>query len=231
MKILCTICARGNSKGLKNKNIKKISGVPLLKYTIDHALQSNMFNEIVFSSDDKKMINLSKKFGITNTIIRPNYLASDKAGKLDSIKHAVKKIEKKLAVKFDVIVDLDVTSPLRTISDIKNAYKLFLKNNASSVISATLSKKNPYFNQVIQKKDGVKLVKASTKYYRRQDTPRVYDLNASIYIYRRNSLLNSNTIYTKGSLLYIMPAERSIDIDDINDFKYVEYLMKNKNEK
>ena len=154
-------------------------------------------------------------------------MASDRAGKLDSIKHAVKKIEKKLEKKYDIVIDLDVTSPLRTITDIKNAYKLFLNSNASSVISATPSKKNPYFNQVIQKNDCVKLIKPNNKYYRRQDTPKVYDLNASIYIYRRDSLLRSNTIYTKRSFLFIMPAERSVDIDSINDFKYVEYLMKN----
>jgi len=226
MKILCTICARGNSKGLKNKNIKKLNSVPLLKYTIDHAIQSKIFDEIVISSDDKKIIMLSRKYGIKETIVRPRYLATDKSGKLAAIKHAVETTEEKLKKKYDIIIDLDVTAPLRNIKDIKNAFNLFLKSKANILMSATPSRKNPHFNQVIQKSNGVKLVKPKTKYLRRQDAPNVYDLNASIYIYNRNILHKTNTIFTKNSILYIMPEERSIDIDSINDFNYVEYLMK-----
>ena len=107
---------------------------------------------------------------------------------------------------------------------------LFLKKKASIVISASESKKNPYFNQVFQLKNRVKLVRQKKKkIQRRQDTPRVYDLNASIYVYKRYTLLKSNSIYTNKSYLYVMPYRRSVDIDDKLDFKIVEYLMRNKN--
>ena len=227
-KILCTICARGNSKGLKNKNIKKINGSPLLKYTIDHALKSKIFDNIVLSSDSKRIIQLARDLGLKDIINRPKKLATDQSGKLDVVKHALRVIEKRYAIKYDVIIDLDVTSPLRIVSDIKKAYNLFLNNNSNILISATPSKKNPFFNQVIQKNNSIKLVQSKIKYLRRQDAPNVYDLNASIYIYKRETLLNTNTIFTKDSSLYIMPEERSVDIDNINDFNYVEYLMKRK---
>lgn len=231
MKVLCTICARGNSQGLKSKNIKKINGFPLIKYTIDHAIKSKLFEDILVSTDNKKIASLSKKFGIKNIIDRPKKLASNTAGKLSSIKHALKILELKSGKKYDVVIDLDVTSPLRNVSDIHKAYKTFTKHKASTLLSATPSRKNPYFNQVLKTKSGIKLVKPSKKYFRRQDAPKVYDLNASIYIFRRSSLIKSNTIYTKNSFIYLMPEERSIDIDNLNDFHFVEYLMKKRKKK
>ena len=93
-------------------------------------------------------------------------------------------------------------------------------------MSATPSRKNPYFNQVIQNKKKVQLVIPNNKYFSRQKAPKIFDLNASIYIYQRSILLKTNTIYTNKSILYIMPEDRSIDIDSINDFKYVEYILK-----
>lgn len=226
MKVLCTICARGNSQGLRSKNIKKINGFPLIKYTIDHAIKSKLFEDILVSTDDERIASLSKKFGVKNIIDRPKKLASNTAGKLSSIKHALKSLEAQLDKKYDVVIDLDVTSPLRNVSDIRKAYKIFTKHKASILLSATPSRKNPYFNQVLKTKKGIRLVKPGKKYYRRQDAPKVYDLNASIYIFRRSSLVKSNTIYTNKSFIYLMPEERSIDIDNMSDFHYVEYLMK-----
>tara|TARA_Y100000768_G_scaffold224951_1_gene169834 strand:- start:423 stop:1115 length:693 start_codon:yes stop_codon:yes gene_type:complete len=229
MTTLCTICARANSKGLKNKNIKLLNGIPLIGHSVIQAVKSRIFDQILISSDCKKILSIGKKYGASCLVLRPKRLSSDSSGKLAVIKHAVIEAEKKLDDKFDTIIDLDVTSPLRNISDIKNAYKIFKQKNKTVLISASPAKKNPYFNQVIQTKNGVKLVKNRKKaILRRQDAPKVFDLNASIYVYKKQSLLKSNSIYTRGSILYIMPEERSIDIDNLNDFKYVEYLMKRK---
>ena len=228
MKILCTICARGKSKGLKNKNIKKINGLPLVSHTINHAQKSKIFDEIIVSSDSKKILSIAKSLGV-KPLRRPISLSSDHAGKLDVIKHALKSIEKMNCEKYDIIIDLDVTSPLRTISDIKNALSLFRERKASVVMSAAASRKNPYFNQVYQVRNSVKLVKNSkSNLKRRQDAPRIYDLNASIYVYKRNVLIKSNTIYVNKSFLYVMPQDRSFDIDSKSDFDYVNFLMKNK---
>ena len=136
MKILCTICARGKSKGLKNKNIKIINGLPLISHTINHAKKSKIFDEIIVSSDSKKILSIAKSFGVKH-LKRPVSLSSDYAGKLDVIKHALKSIEKINCNKYDIIIDLDVTSPLRKISDIKNALSLFRERKASVVMSAT----------------------------------------------------------------------------------------------
>ena len=123
MKVLCAICARGGSKGVKNKNIKKLIGIPLIAHTIFQAKKSRIFTKIVVSTDSKKIQNISKKFGAENWFIRPRHLSSDKSEKQLAIRHLLVSAEKYYKIKFDVIIDLDVTSPLRNINDIKLAIK------------------------------------------------------------------------------------------------------------
>ena len=124
MKILCTICARGKSKGLKNKNIKKIKDKSLSLYSIEQARKSKIFDKIIFSTDSKSILNLVKH-KVDYAIKRPSRLASDKAAKIPAIQHALLESEKYFEKQFDVIMDLDVTSPLRSIRDIKNSCKKF----------------------------------------------------------------------------------------------------------
>lgn len=229
MKKLCLLCMRGNSKGVKNKNLKKINGIPLLKYTIDQAKKSKLFDKIVISSDSKKIIRMGNKFGIKDFILRPKKLATDKSPKLIVLKHALFEVEKIFFQKFDVVFDLDVTSPLRNIKDIKEAYKLFKKKNASKLITATYSRKNPFFNQVMIKNNNVQLVKKSKNVIvRRQSAPKIYDMNASIYIFKRQTLIRSKEIFPKNTIIYLMPEERSVDIDNKLDFQIVEMLLKKK---
>lgn len=230
MNRLCTICMRKGSKGVKNKHLRLINGKFLMQYTIEQAIRSKLFTNIVVSSDSKKIIGISKKLGIITTFLRAKKLSNDKAGKLDVIKNALNLSEEYFNKKFDIIFDLDVTSPLRKVSDIKNAYKLFLSENYKILISGCLAKKSPYFNQVEINKKDVRLVKNIKKnIVRRQDSPKVYDMNASIYIWRRDSLLNSDTLFTNNTGLYIMPENRSIDIDNEIDLKIVEHLLKKNN--
>jgi CMP-N,N'-diacetyllegionaminic acid synthase len=221
---------RKGSKGVKNKHLRLINGKFLMQYTIEQAIRSKLFTNIVVSSDSKKIIGISKKLGIITTFLRAKKLSNDKAGKLDVIKNALNLSEEYFNKKFDIIFDLDVTSPLRKVSDIKNAYKLFLSENYKILISGCLAKKSPYFNQVEINKKDVRLVKNIKKnIVRRQDSPKVYDMNASIYIWRRDSLLNSDTLFTNNTGLYIMPENRSIDIDNEIDLKIVEHLLKKNN--
>ena len=126
-KILCTICMRGNSKGVKNKNFRLINGKPLLYYTVIKALKSQLFDEIVVSSDSMKILSLSKKLGINNLIKRPNILATDSSGKIPAIIHALLNTEKKLKKNFNYVVDLDVTAPLRSIDDIRKSLNILIK--------------------------------------------------------------------------------------------------------
>ena len=227
-KILCTICARGNSKGLKNKNIRKINGKPLISLTINHAIKSNLFDNIVVSTENNKILKVSKKYGVKDLIKRPKNLSSDKSPKIPVIRHCLTEMEKKLNKKFDIIVDLDVTAPLRKVDDIKKAFKQFNSQNSSTLFSACISRRNPYFNAVEFKNKKIKPIKnLMKKIPGRQFAPKVYDMNASIYIWNRKTLLNSNTVFQNNTSVYLMPEERSIDIDNKFDFKVVSFLLKN----
>ena len=227
-KILCVICARGGSKRLKNKNLKKLFGKPLIYHTISQALKSKIFNNIVFSSDSSELRKISKKSGAVAWFIRPKKLSNDGAAKMPVIRHALIETEKKYNIKFDYIFDLDVTSPLRKISDIKKAFTLFLKSNQDMLISGNKSRKNPYFNMVEKKKDNsLKLVVKPKKYFvRTQDAPIVYELNASIYIWKRRACILQKGPFCKKTYFYEMPYSRSIDIDSLSDFKMVEFFGK-----
>ena len=127
MKILCTICARGNSSGLKNKNILNINKKPLIYYTIKKAKDSKIFDKVVVSSDSKKILNIAKKFGVDLCINRPRKFATKNISKIPAIRHAVKKSEIEFKYNFNFIVDLDICSPLRKASDIKNSFNIFKK--------------------------------------------------------------------------------------------------------
>ncbi|MDH5717003.1 MAG: acylneuraminate cytidylyltransferase family protein [Spirochaetia bacterium] len=229
--ILCTICARGGSKGVLNKNIKKILEKPLISYTINQANESGIFNHIVVSTDSDEIASISKDYGAEIIFKRPSYLATDDSGKLDVIKHALIKSEEYYKKEFDYIIDLDATSPLRLVSDIKNAYSIFLENNYDNLFSVMKARRSPYFNLVeLDENNHVFLSKKLEKpIVRRQDSPKCFDMNASIYIWKREVLLTNSTLFLEKTGIYIMPEDRSLDIDSETDFEIVEYLLK-KNE-
>ncbi len=230
--ILCTICVRQGSKGLRNKNILKINGKPLIYYTIKQAQRSKLFNKIIVSTDSKYIANLAKKFGAECWFKRPKILSSDKAPKIPVVRHALIKSEEYFDTKFDTIIDLDATSPLRNVLDIHNAYKKFINEKSYNLITASNANKNPYFNQIMFKRNKFDIVvKKKILPKRRQDAPKVYDMNASIYIWKRQFLLNSNNIFTDKTSLYLMPPERSCDIDNKLDFEFVKYIIEKKNKK
>lgn len=235
MNILCTICIRGNSKGVRNKNKKLINGKPLLYYTIKQAVKSKIFTDIAVSSESENLIKICKRYGIKNTIKRPLNLSKDNTPKVSVIKHALIVIEKIKKKKFDIVVDLDVTSPLREVYDIKKALKKFIKMKFDNLFSVSEAKKSPYFNivEIIKKK--ISLVKKKKKkIFSRQMSPKVFDMNASIYIWKRETLLKNNSLFLDKTGIYLMPQERSLDIDTMFDFQLVKLIMskrlqKNKN--
>ena len=226
MNILCTICARANSKGLRNKNIKKLNDIPLIVHTIAQAKRTRLFSDIVLSTDSDKIEKICIKEGVKSIGKRPKYLSNDSISKINVIQHLVKNFEKKINKSFDIIVDLDVTSPLRNISDITQAISLFKKKKADNLITACKAKKNPYFNMVELNNNKISLVKNfNKKITSRQSAPTVYEMNASIYIWKRSVLFSKNCLFRKNTILFEMPNERSIDIDSIQDFNYVKFLM------
>lgn len=229
--ILCTICARGGSKGVKNKNIKELNGKPLIAYTIEQAKASGLFEHIVISTDSDNIASVAKQYGAEVFFKRSEEIASDTAGKLDVIKDAFKRSEEYYNRTFDYLIDLDATAPLRSVEDIINSFNQFKENNNDNLITAMPSRRSPYFNLVEQDKDGKVYLskKLDGAVVRRQDAPKSYDMNASIYIWKRDVILNEGSLFLEKTGLYVMPEERSIDIDNELDFKFVEFLMKERN--
>jgi len=230
MKILCSICARGNSKGLRNKNLKKLNGKSLLARNIELAKKTKLFDKIVCSSESVKILNVAKKYKVDLLIKRPSNLSRDKTSKLAAIKHLFKSSENYFNYKFDLIVDLDVSAPLKQSSDIKKCINIIKKEKTfRNLVTLSPSRKNPYFNMVeIDNKGKLKLVKSNKKITARQQAPKVYDVNAGIYAWNRLGIKKNKHIINKNTLFHITSHKTSIDIDTIDDFKLVKYFQKNK---
>lgn len=224
---LCTICARGGSKGVKGKNLRPLLGKPLLAYSIEQAKSSGLFAAIAVSSDSDLILEVAREWGADHLIKRPDELATDQAAKLPVIKHCAAEVERLQNQSYDTIVDLDATSPLRTVEDIRAAVALLEEGDAMNVLTAMPARRSPYFNLVELNAEGyVELSKPLvTSVVRRQDAPKCFDMNASIYAWKRAVLFESKSIFNKGTRLYVMPEERSIDIDSQLDLVFVEFLM------
>ena len=337
LKKLVSICVRGGSKGVPGKNIRLLNGTPLFVHSLNHAKESKLFDITAVSSDSDEILDLAIQNGVDIVVKRPDELATDKVPKLPSIKHCLNKVELFLKTKIDMIIDLDATSPLRNIDDIKGVLKALETNDKhTNIITGTKSRRSPYFNLVEVDKSGMVYLSGVYKIWRkmviypqndiefavnkinnlgqivfvtdekniligtitdsdirkgiikglslkdnvckvmnknpvvikkgmdeeeiynlfnetnllhlpvinnqnqlinvrsmdiiarRQDSPECFDLNASIYGWWREGLVAANNIITEKTKLFLMPEERSIDIDTELDFKWVKFLMDNK---
>ena len=228
MSRICTICARGGSKGVTNKNLRPLAGKPLIAHTIEQARSSGLFDLIAVSSDSPEILDSSRGHGADLAVVRPPELATDDAAKLPAIRHCVEQAEKSAGITFDVVVDLDATSPLRLAQDIRGAIELLETRGVSNVLTAAPARRSPYFNLVELGENGVvRLSKPPAKaIVRRQDSPQCFDMNASIYVWRRDALFEHATVFAPDTLLFVMPEERSIDIDSELDFEIVELIMR-----
>ena len=226
MKILCTICARAGSKGVTNKNLRLINGLPLIAYSLQQAVETKLFSQIAVSSDSSEIRTTAMAHGATFVVDRPTQMASDTAPKLPAIRHCVETTEKEFG-QFDIIIDLDATAPLRIAADIIGSLKLLTATNADNVITGTPAHRSPYFNLVEQDENGIVQLSKSLKdaVTRRQDSPKCFDMNASIYVWRRDALLNNPSLFVSSTRLFEMPRERSLDIDSEADFEMVEWMM------
>ena len=232
MKILITICARGGSKGIPGKNIKVINGKPLIWYTIQTAkkFQAEVDGcDIVLSTDSDEIIKVAAECGLASDYKRPDYLANDTCGKMDAIKDAVLHYEVQYGKKYDYILDMDVTSPLRNIDDLKAALDIIEKEKgAINLYSVSPASRNPYFNMVEKKANGFyNLVKDDVLSLSRQTAPVVYEQNASFYFYRREFFdLGYKSSDTDRSTIYIVP-HICFDLDHPLDFEIMSYLLTN----
>jgi CMP-N-acetylneuraminic acid synthetase len=231
LKTLITICARGGSKGIPHKNIKLLNGKPLLDYSIQTAkVFQNKFpgTEIILSTDSDQILRVAEDFGLKSDYLRPDYLAGDYVGKIDAIKDVLIWKEEIDNCKYDYILDLDVTSPLRNLQDLTEAYKLLQKNEeAINIFSVSPANRSPYFNMVEQKANSffAQVKQSDSVLLTRQSAPKVYDLNASFYFYKRVFFdLGFKGAITDKSLVYVVP-HICFDLDHPIDFEIITFLM------
>lgn len=233
MNILVTICARGGSKGIPGKNIKPLNNRPLIDYTIQIAKQfQNKLNTVTIelSTDSEEIVKVAENCGLKSDYRRPEYLAGDTVGKIDAIKDVLLWKEKANNSHFDYILDMDVTSPLRNLHDLTEAFDLIRKNDAAiNLFSVNPSNRSPYFNMVEQKDNGFfsQVKQPEGLVLTRQSAPKVYDLNASFYFYKRSFFdLGYKGAITNQSLIYEVP-HICFDLDHPLDFEILSYLMEN----
>ena len=224
---LCTICARGGSKGVPGKNIRMLAGKPLIAHSIAQAKATGLFAAIAVSSDSDEILNIATQYGTDMVISRPAEMATDSAGKMPAIAHAVASAEAQSATRYEICVDLSATAPLRTPEDIVASVNLLKETHCKNVITGAPSHCSPYFSLVETDAQGrVHLSKKlPAPVLRRQDAPATYDMNGSIYVWQRDVLLADPQVFYDNTRIHIMPRSRSLDIDEEIDFQMVEFMM------
>ena len=229
IKILGVIPARAGSKGIPNKNIIDLSGQPLIKYTIEAALGSTMITDCIVSTDSDDIASLVESLGLSAPFIRPKNLSDDKALSLPVIQHAVNFMENKYAMRYDAIIMLQPTTPLRTSEDIDQSLSMLMSEKCDSVISVVEVEGNhPLRMKRIVNNRLVNYVDQGHEDMRpRQELPMVYIRNGAIYATLRDVLINDDSFIGKNSHPYVMNKEKSINIDTISDLYLAQIYMNN----
>jgi len=219
--ILGVIPARSGSKSVKDKNIRPLGGRPLMAWSIKVSLACKQIDQVVVSTDSDKYAQLAKFYG-AEVINRPAEMAQDETPMISVLEHV-------LSVKTaDTIVLLDPTSPFRLVKDIEACLEKINEPATDSVVTVTEAEHNPYFIMgTIGHNDYWQflLIKPDKPIIRRQDAPKVYQLNAGIYVIKK-AIIESGKIFTDKTKVIVMPIERSVHIDTKMDFKFAEFLLK-----
>lgn len=226
--ILAVIPARGSSRGIPRKNVKLLCGKPLIAYTIEAALSSKLIDRAVVSTEDEEIAEVSKKYG-AEVISRPPELAQDDTPSLPVYQHTIRYLEKTEGYRPEIIVILQPTSPLRIVEDIDRAIEGFLEAKYDSIVSVCEVEYPPHWMYTLTGNRLKPLIKDGKNVVRRQDAPKVYRLNGAVYITSRDIIMKGNQVLGRDTKAYIMPLERSIDIDTELDFKLAELLMRERN--
>lgn len=226
-KILALIPARGGSKRLPRKNLLELRGEPMILWTIKAALLCPWIDEVMVSTDDVEIAQVSREFGAHVPFLRPVELAQDASTSFDVAKHTIDFYRTKLGREFDFIVMLQPTSPLRTAENIEEAINLCMQKDASAIISVCEADHSPLWMNVLPRDCSMSnFIHDDLKNKRSQELPKNYRLNGAIYICEVSRLLNECTFFISENIYaYIMNKEKSIDVDDIFDFKLAEYFL------
>ncbi|CZR10735.1 CMP-N,N'-diacetyllegionaminic acid synthase [Trichococcus flocculiformis] len=228
MNILMTICGRAGSKGLKGKNLKSFNGYPLISYTlaaIDLFKQGiDAHIDVALNTDSTELQDMVGGYPDILLVERKVELAGDSASKIGVIKDTYLECKKRKGIQYDVVIDLDLTSPMRTVKDIENLLKTKIDQPLFDVVFSVVdSRRNPFFNMVKEEGDFVSLVNAST-YTARQQAPKIYDMNASMYLYDPEFLEKHQAIFEGNCGIIKMKDYLILDIDSEEDFIWMSYL-------
>jgi len=227
-KVLAVILARGGSKAIYKKNIVLINKHPLIAYTIGEALKSSLVDRVVVSSEDDEIRSIATQYGADASYKRPIRLAKDNTSSIDAIHHIVNFTEKKYKVNYDHVIELMCTNPLKNLKDIEEALKIQINSNAESTIAVMkLEDHHPIRIKKIINNRIVDFCLKEVPETRRQDLkPDAYIRNGSIYCMRRDMVENKIRSCTKKSIPYIMPRERTVNIDEPMDLQVAKVIMK-----
>ena len=230
IKAVGLITARGGSKGIPQKNIKPLAGKPLIAWTIEAALNSRRLDRVIVSTDDEEIAKVAREWGADVPFMRPPELAQDDSPHLEVIRHALRWLDSENQAQLDYLMLLQPTSPLRTTEDIDRAIVLATEKDADAVVSVCQTHDHPYLSKQVTP-DGrlLDFVEKPQGYLARQRLPPAYSLNGAIYLVRRSVLLERDDWYTDGTFAYIMPPERSLDIDTPWDLHLVNLILRDAN--
>ncbi|AFA49239.1 acylneuraminate cytidylyltransferase family protein [Acetobacterium woodii] len=225
MRNLAIIPARSGSKGLKDKNIKLLNGKPLLAYTIEVALESDIFDEIFVSTDSDVYAKIAQDYGANVPFLRSKELSTDTASSWNVVRDAVLSF-RKIGGEFDTIALLQPTSPLRENKDIINAYHLMKMKNANTIVSVCEVDHSPLWSNILPEDKSLdNFLKEEFLNTNRQNLPTFYRVNGAIYIVKVDYLMKVENIYKENSYAYVMDKKRSVDIDDEFDFNYAKEIL------
>jgi N-acylneuraminate cytidylyltransferase len=229
MKALCIIPARAGSKGIPGKNHKSLMGKPLIQYSLETALELFPPEHICISTDSPEIIEIAKKLGVMPPFVRPEHLATDQSGSREVLLHALdfynNECLKRNEPKFDSILLLQPTSPLRRISDVKSCMDLYDQTLPDMVVSVCESPFNPYYNIFIENNEGFIKRSIESNYTRRQDCPTAYIINGSIYAINAQSLTDQPMHEMRHITKMVQPWEMMIDLDTLEDWKELEFKL------
>ena len=222
--MIAIIPARKGSKGLPGKNIKDLIGKPMIAYSIEEALKSKHITEVVISTDCKEIEEVAVKYGAKSPFLRPEHLATDNAKAIDNYIYVIDRINKEFGYDVKDFVVLQPTSPLRKVEDIDGSIELFKGKNADSVISYTEEHHPIEWHKYITDEGKFENI-FEERLINRQEIKKSYFPNGAVFVFDYE-LIKQGKYFSDNSYAYIMPRLRSVDVDTIEDFKYIEFLMK-----
>ena len=220
-KLLAVITARSGSKRLPNKNILNLAGKPLIAWTIEEALKIGIIDKLIVSTDSEKIAEISKQFGAEVPFLRPSILSNDEADSISVLKHVIKFYKSE----YNYILLLQPTSPLRSSEDIHNAF-LLLSDSVKAVVSVCETEHPPLWSNTLPEDLSMRdFIREEIKNKRSQDLPKYYRINGAIYLAELNYFMENSGFIGSKTKAYIMPQNRSVDVDTELDFRICKQII------